>query len=76
MVGIARVRAAGDTRFSMIVGILSSVIVVPGTWFAVHGLHAGLFAVPLSWITAWIFWCGATAIRLHRFNWNAVRLAT
>ena len=75
MVGIARVRAAGDTRFSMLVGIIASAIDIPGTWFLVYVLHAGLFAVPLAWIAAWLFWCGATAVRLHRFDWNAARLA-
>jgi MATE family multidrug resistance protein len=75
MIGIARVRAAGDTGFSMIVGILASAIAIPGTWFALHVLNAGLFAVPLTWITAWIFWCAATALRLRRFDWNAVQLA-
>jgi Na+-driven multidrug efflux pump len=75
MIGIARVRASGDTRFSMIVGILASVIDIPGTWFAVHVLGLGLFAVPLAWFTAWLFWCGATALRLRGFDWNRARLA-
>jgi len=75
MVGIARVRAAGDTRFSMLVGIIASAIDIPGTWFAAQVLHAGLFAVPLAWIVAWLFWCAATALRLRRFDWNAAHLA-
>ena len=74
LIGIARVRAAGDTRFSMYVGTLASFIVIPGTWFGVHSLHVGLFAFPLAWLTAWLFWCGATAVRLRRFDWNAARL--
>jgi MATE family multidrug resistance protein len=75
MVGIARIRAAGDTGFSMLVGIIASAIAIPGTWFALSVLHAALFAVPLAWIVAWLFWCGATALRLRRFDWNAARLA-
>lgn len=75
MIGIARVRAAGDTRFSMVVGIIASGIAIPGTWLGLHLLRAGLFAVPLAWIMAWLFWCGATVLRLRRFNWNAGRLA-
>jgi hypothetical protein len=59
----------------MVVGIIASAIDIPGTWFAVHVLHAGLFAVPLAWIAAWLFWCLATAARLRRFAWNAGRLA-
>jgi MATE family multidrug resistance protein len=75
MIGIARVRASGDTRFSMLVGIIASAIAIPGTWYASAMLGAGLFAVPVAWIVAWLFWCGATALRLRRFDWNAARLA-
>jgi Na+-driven multidrug efflux pump len=75
MIGIARVRAAGDTGFSMVVGIIASAIAIPGTWFALHELHAALFAVPLAWIVAWLFWCAATAVRLRRFDWDRTRLA-
>ncbi|MCA1665616.1 MAG: hypothetical protein LC659_15335 [Myxococcales bacterium] len=74
MLGIARVRAAGDTRFSMVAGIIASAIVVPGAWLAVHRLHIGLFAVPAAWIVAWIFWDAATAVRLARFDWARARL--
>lgn len=74
MLGIARVRAAGDTRFSMIVGVIASVLVIPGAWFWIHVMHLGLFAVPAAWIVAWTFWCGATAVRLHRFDWSTARL--
>jgi MATE family multidrug resistance protein len=75
MIGIARVRAAGDTRFSMLVGIIASAIAIPGTWLGLRVLHVGLLAVPLAWIVAWLFWCGATALRLRRFDWNAAKLA-
>lgn len=75
MIGIARVRAAGDTGFSMLVGVIASAIAIPGTWWGVHVLQAGLFAVPLAWIVAWSFWCGATALRLRRFDWDRTRLA-
>ncbi|MGD0475743.1 MAG: MATE family efflux transporter [Candidatus Velthaea sp.] len=75
MVGIARIRAAGDTGFSMLVGIIAGAIALPGVWFALNVLHAGLFAVPLAWLVAWLFWCGATAVRLRHFDWSATRLA-
>lgn len=75
MAGIARIRAAGDTRFSMIVGVIASVIVIPGVYVCVDLLHFGLFAIPASWIIAWLFWCGATALRLHRFAWNTAQLS-
>jgi putative MATE family efflux protein len=75
MASIARIRASGDTRFSMIVGVIASVIVIPGVFFCVNVLHVGLFAIPISWITAWLFWCGAAAIRLHNFDWARAQLA-
>jgi len=75
MTGIARVRAAGDTRFSMVVGIIASGIVIPGVWLGVNRGHLGLFAVPVVWLIAWLFWCGATALRLHNFDWSATRIA-
>jgi MATE family multidrug resistance protein len=75
MMGIARIRAAGDTRFSMLAGLLASGIVLPGVWAGINVLHLGLFAVPCAWIVAWCVWCGATALRLHRFDWDAARLA-
>lgn len=74
MMGIARVRAGGDTRFSMIVGIVASVTVIPGAWLGIHVLHWGLFAVPAAWFIAWALWCEATALRLRHFDWNAAQL--
>jgi putative MATE family efflux protein len=76
MMGIARIRAAGDTRFSMIVGIVASVIVIPGAWLGIHVLHLGLFAVPAAWIIAWAVWCAATALRLRHFDWTTAKLAS
>ncbi|MGB8265672.1 MAG: MATE family efflux transporter [Candidatus Velthaea sp.] len=75
MLGIARIRAAGDTRFSMIAGIIAAGFVIPGVYVGVTHLHMGLYAVPCAWILAWLFWCLATALRLHRFDWEATHLA-
>jgi len=75
MLGIARIRAVGDTRFSMIVGAIASLVAIPGVYFGVTRLHLGLFAVPCAWIVAWLFWCLATALRLRRFDWEATHLA-
>jgi MATE family multidrug resistance protein len=75
MLGIARIRAVGDTRFSMIVGVIASFVAIPGVYLGVTRLHLGLFAVPCAWIVAWLFWCLATALRLRRFDWEATHLA-
>jgi putative MATE family efflux protein len=53
MVSMAPIRASGDTRFSMTVGILCSVLVIPFAWIGIERLHIGLYSVPLGWITAW-----------------------
>jgi MATE family multidrug resistance protein len=75
MLGIARIRAVGDTRFSMIVGVIASFVAIPGVFLGVTRLHLGLFAVPCAWIVAWLIWCLATALRLRRFDWEATHLA-
>jgi putative MATE family efflux protein len=53
MVSLAPIRASGDTRFSMLVGIASSALVIPFAWFGIERLHIGLYSVPLGWIAAW-----------------------
>ncbi len=53
MVSMAPIRASGDTRFSMTVGILCSVLVIPFSWIGIERLHIGLYSVPLGWIAAW-----------------------
>jgi len=75
MLGIARIRAVGDTRFSMIVGAIASLFVIPGAYLGITRLHLGLYAIPCAWIVTWLFWCLATALRLRRFDWEATHLA-
>ncbi len=53
MVSLAPIRASGDTRFSMTVGILCSALVIPFAWIGIEHLHLGLYSVPLGWIAAW-----------------------
>lgn len=53
MVSLAPIRASGDTRFSMTVGILCSALVIPLTWAGIERLHLGLYSVALGWIVAW-----------------------
>jgi putative MATE family efflux protein len=69
MVAIAPIRAAGDTRFSMIVGIICGFLVLPLAWLSIERLHAGLYSVPIAWITAWSVRAALTAIKLRAGRW-------
>ncbi len=53
MISIAPIRASGDTRFSMTLGILCSALVIPLAWIGIEHLHLGLYSVALGWIAAW-----------------------
>ncbi len=53
MVSLAPIRASGDTRFSMIVGLICSALVIPFAWLGIEKLHIGLYSVPLGWVAAW-----------------------
>ena len=69
-VAIAPIKAAGDTRFSMFVGIVSSALVIPLVWIGIEIWHVGLFAVPIGWIVAWVARLLMTEIRLHGDDWS------
>jgi putative MATE family efflux protein len=70
MVAIAPIRAAGDTRFSMTVGIVSGLLVLPLTWTGIERLHLGLYSVPMAWIIAWSCRAALTGLKLRDGNWT------
>jgi putative MATE family efflux protein len=70
MVAIAPIRAAGDTQFSMAVGIACGLLVLPIAWFGIERLHIGLYAVPIAWIVAWSARAGLTALKLRDSRWS------
>jgi putative MATE family efflux protein len=70
MVALSPVRAAGDTRFSMSVGILSGALVLPVTWFCIERLHAGLYGVPIAWIIAWSARAAVTGLKIRNGAWS------
>lgn len=70
MVAMAPLRAAGDTRFSMFAGLLSSVVALPMVWIGIRILHIGLYAVPLAWVSAWAARAVLTRIRLRTDDWT------
>ncbi|MDQ6929232.1 MAG: MATE family efflux transporter [Candidatus Eremiobacteraeota bacterium] len=70
MVAMAPLRAAGDTRFSMFAGLISSMVALPLVWIGVKMLHIGLYAVPLAWVSAWCARSALTALRLQNGDWT------
>jgi putative MATE family efflux protein len=70
MVALAPIRAAGDTQFSMAVGIVCGVLVVPITWWGIERMHWGLYSVPVAWIVAWSARAVLTALKLRYGTWS------
>jgi putative MATE family efflux protein len=70
MVSLAPIRAAGDTQFSMIIGIVTSLLVIPVSFLAIRVLHIGLWGVPLAWIAAWTARALITALKLRGESWT------
>lgn len=69
MVALAPIRASGDTRFSMTVGILCSALVIPLAWIGIERLHLGLYSVALGWIVAWAVRALLTQWKLRDDAW-------
>ncbi|MEO7203177.1 MAG: MATE family efflux transporter [Candidatus Tumulicola sp.] len=69
MVSLAPIRAAGDTQFSMAIGLACSALVIPFAWFGIERLHIGLYAIPLGWIAAWVVRAVWTQIKLRDGEW-------
>jgi putative MATE family efflux protein len=69
MISLAPIRASGDTRFSMTVGILCSLLVIPLAWIGIERLHLGLYSVPIGWIAAWTVRALVTQWKLRDGAW-------
>jgi putative MATE family efflux protein len=72
---LAPIRASGDTRFVMVMGIGMTAIAIAGIAIGIRTLHLGLWAVPLAWTIAWTFRGIVTMLRLRTGNWERRRLA-
>lgn len=70
MVALSPIRAAGDTQFSMFVGVICGLLVLPITWYCIERLHVGLFSVPIAWIVAWSVRAALTAWKLRDGTWS------
>jgi Na+-driven multidrug efflux pump len=71
MVALSPLRAAGDTQFSMAVGVLCGILVLPLAWFGIEKVHAGLYSVPVAWIIAWAARASVTAWKLRGARWSS-----
>jgi putative MATE family efflux protein len=70
MVSLSPIRASGDTRFSMFVGLICAALVIPFCWLGIERLHIGLYSVPLAWIAAWAARAGMTQWKLRGQAWT------
>ncbi|HET9095906.1 MAG TPA: MATE family efflux transporter, partial [Candidatus Baltobacteraceae bacterium] len=70
MVSMAPIRASGDTRFSMAAGLISSVLVIPLSFFFIKVAHIGLLGVPIAWVAAWLARLAITALKLRGESWT------
>lgn len=75
MTMLAPIRAAGDTRWVMLMGIATTALAAGGIALGIVVLHLGLWAVPAGWIGGWIFRDLVTRARLRSRDWERRRLA-
>jgi putative MATE family efflux protein len=76
MTVLAPIRGAGDTRFVMVMGIVTTIVAVAGIWAGIRLLHFGLWAVPFGWTASWLVRSTITTLRLNGGDWQRRRLAT
>jgi putative MATE family efflux protein len=70
MVSMAPIRASGDTRFSMTIGIVTSLLVFPAAYVCIDVLRIGLWGVPVAWIFAWSARAVLTGLKLRDGSWT------
>jgi MATE family multidrug resistance protein len=74
MTVLAPIRGAGDTRFVMVMGIVTTIVAVVGIWSGIRLLHFGLWAVPFGWTASWLVRGAITTLRLDGGDWQRRRL--
>lgn len=75
MTVVAPIRASGDVRFVMLMGIVTSAVAMGGIALGIRTLHWSLWAVPAGWTGAWLVRGALTAMRLRNGDWERRRLA-
>jgi Na+-driven multidrug efflux pump len=76
MTVLAPIRGAGDTRFVMVMGIVTTIVAIAGIATGIRVLHFGLWAVPFGWTASWLVRSAITTLRLNGGDWQRRRLAT
>ena len=75
MTVLAPIRGAGDTRFVMVMGIVTTAVALAGIIVGIRVLQFGLWAVPFGWIAGWLARSVVTSARLRSGDWERRRLA-
>ena len=75
MTALAPIRGSGDTRFVMVMGIVTTIVAVGGIAAGIRVLHLGLWAVPCGWTASWLVRSGITTLRLNGGDWRRRPLA-
>ena len=75
MTVLAPIRGAGDTRFVMVMGIVTTLVALTGIWTGIALLHLGLWAVPFGWTASWLVRSAITTLRLNGGDWQRRELA-
>ena len=75
MTVLAPIRGAGDTRFVMVMGIVTTIVAVGGIATGIRVLHLGLWAVPFGWTASWLVRGAITTLRLNGGDWRRRPLA-
>jgi putative MATE family efflux protein len=75
MTTLAPIRASGDVRFTMWMGVFTSGLAIAGITLGILVMHIGLWSVPFGWAVAWLVRCAITTVRLRSGNWERRTLA-
>jgi putative MATE family efflux protein len=74
MTVLAPIRASGDTRFVMLMGIAMTAVALALITLGIRTLHLGLWSVPFGWTAAWLVRCAITTLRLNGGDWERRRI--
>jgi Na+-driven multidrug efflux pump len=74
MTVLAPIRAAGETRFVMVMGIGMTALAVGGITAGITLFHWGLWSVPFGWTMGWLLRAYLTTARLRSGSWERAQL--
>jgi putative MATE family efflux protein len=72
----APIRASGDTRWVMVMGIVTTAIAIVGIAASIEFGRLDLWAYPIGWTLGWLFRDGATLVRFRSGDWERRRLVS